>query len=258
MKLYESVAIITGAGRGIGRAIALRLAKEGAALVITGRRPDSLQTVTDEIRSTGGRAIQTVTDVSNEGNVRQMVTSAIAEFGRVDILINNAGITGPTAPVTEVTLKDWEETIAVNLTGAFLCAKMVLPGMIERRSGRVINITSVAGQGAYALRSPYATSKWGMIGLSRTLAQEVGKYNITVNAVAPGPVRGPRIAEVIRRRAEQMNQPIDVVENQYVEPTALKRMVEEDDIAAIVVFLCSDEAKNITGETFTVSAGYQL
>jgi NAD(P)-dependent dehydrogenase (short-subunit alcohol dehydrogenase family) len=179
-------------------------------------------------------------------------------FGRIDILVNNAGIAGPTAPATRVSREDWDHTIAINLTGAFLCAKHVLPQMIERRHGRIINITSVAGLHGYALRSPYSSSKWGMIGLTRTLADEAGRYNITVNAIAPGPVRGPRIESVIRNRAIELGLPVEDVEREYVEPTALKRMTEEEDIAGVAAFLASEEARNLTGQTIDVSAGYRL
>src|SRR4030095_13352048 len=163
-----------------------------------------------------------------------------------------------TAPVTKVSREDWDRTFAVNLTGAFLCAKHALPDMINRRNGRIINITSVAGLHGYALRSPYSSSKWGMIGLTRTLAEEAGPHNITVNAIAPGPVRGPRIDSVIRNRAAELGLPIEDVEREYVGTAALKRMSEEEDIAAVAAFLASDEAGNLTGQTIEVSAGYRL
>lgn len=258
MRLKERVAIITGAGRNIGRAIALKFASEGAYVAIGGTSGENIQAVSAEVTANGGRSLAIVTDVSDEAGVQRMVSRAIAEFGRIDILVNNAAVIGPTAPVINVTREEWDVTLAVNLTGAFLCAKHALPFMIEQRGGRILNITSVAGLSAYALRSPYSVSKWGMIGLTRTLAEEAGKYDITVNAIAPGPVSGARIDEVIRRRAAEMNVPVATVERQYVEPSALKRMVEEEDIAAIATFLASDEGRNITGETITVSAGYRL
>jgi NAD(P)-dependent dehydrogenase (short-subunit alcohol dehydrogenase family) len=258
MKLDGKVSIVTGGGRGIGRAIALRFASEGAAVLVSGTTSEMIEAVAQEIRGRGGRALAVTTDVADEAQVERMVSIALREFGVIDILVNNAGIAGPTALVPEVSREDWDRTLAVNLTGAFLCAKHALPSMIDRRSGRIINITSIAGLRAYALRSPYAASKWAMIGLTRTLAEEAGRYNITVNAIAPGPVRGPRIDGVIRDRAAAMNRPVDEVERDYVEPTALKRMVEEDDIAAMAVFLASEEGRNLTGETLNISSGYRL
>jgi NAD(P)-dependent dehydrogenase (short-subunit alcohol dehydrogenase family) len=258
MKLEGKVAIVTGGGAGIGRAIALRFIQEGAAVVVAGPTEEKIRAVEKEIRDLGGRALGTLTDVADEASVGRMVSATLDEFGQIDILINNAGISGPTALVPNVSREQWDHTIAVNLTGAFLCAKLALPHMIPRATGRIINITSIAGLQAYAFRSPYCASKWGMIGLTQTLAEECGRYNITVNAIAPGPVKGPRIERVIRHRAEEMNLSFEDTERQYVEPTALKRMVEEEDIAAMAVFLASDEGGNITGETLNISAGYRL
>jgi len=258
MKLEGKVAIVTGGGGGIGRAIALRFTRERAAVVVAGPTDEKIRSVEKEILDSGGRALAVLTDVADEADVERMVAAALSEFSQVDILVNNAGVAGPTALVTHVSREEWDRTFAVNLTGAFLCAKHVLPHLIERRSGCIINITSIAGLQAYAYRSPYCASKWGMIGLTQTLAQEGGQYGITANAIAPGPVRGPRIERVIRNRAEEMKLPYEEVVRQYVEPTALKRMVEEEDIAAMAVFLASDEGANITGETLNISAGYRL
>jgi 3-hydroxybutyrate dehydrogenase len=258
MKLDGKVAVITGGGHGIGRVIALRFAVAGASVVVSGTSKEALEQTARDVQERGGRAIAVIADVADEAAVEQLMARALADFGRIDILVNNAGIAGPTAPVTEVTREDWDRTIAVNLTGAFLCAKHALPHMIKQQSGRIINITSIAGLQAYALRSPYCASKWAMVGLTQTLAEEAGRYNITANAIAPGPVHGPRIESVIRNRAAQMNVPYEEVERQYVEPTALKRMVEEDDIAAMALFLASDEGRNITGETLNISSGYRL
>lgn len=258
MKLESKVAIITGAGRGIGRTMALRFSREGASIVAAGPTQETIDAVAREIQESGGRAISVLTDVANEQDVERMVAKAIEEFGQIDILVNNAGIAGPTAPAIRVELADWERTLAINLTGAYLCAKHALPGMIERRDGRVINITSVAGLGGYALRSPYAASKWGMIGLTRTLALEAGRYNITVNAIAPGPIRGTRIEQVISNRAKEMGRSFEEVEREFVEPTALKRMAEEEDIASMAVFLASEEGRNLTGETINISSGTRV
>ena len=258
MKLEGKVAIVTGGGGGIGRAIALRFTREGAAVVVAGPTDEKIRSVEKEILDSGGRGLAVLADVADEADVERMVAAAVSAFSQIDILVNNAGIAGPTALVPQVSREEWDRTFAVNLTGAFLCAKYVLPHLIERRSGCIINITSIAGLQAYAYRSPYCASKWGMIGLTQTLAQEGGQYGITANAIAPGPVRGPRIERVIRNRAEEMKLPYEEVVRQYVEPTALKRMVEEEDIAAMAVFLASEEGLNMTGETLNISAGYRL
>jgi NAD(P)-dependent dehydrogenase (short-subunit alcohol dehydrogenase family) len=258
MKLEGKVSIVTGGGRGIGLAISFCFATEGSAVVVSGTSKDALDNTAEQIRKQGGRAIPVVADVAREDHVKSLVDATISEFGRIDILVNNAGIAGPTALVADVKFEDWDRTLGVNLTGAFLCAKHALPHMIKNKGGRIINITSVAGLKGYAWRSPYCASKWGMIGLTRTLAEEVGRYDITCNAIAPGPVRGPRIEQVISSRAKEMSRTYEEVEADYVGPTALKRMAEESDIAAMALFLASEEGRNITGETLNISAGYKL
>jgi NAD(P)-dependent dehydrogenase (short-subunit alcohol dehydrogenase family) len=258
MKLANLVAIVTGGGDGIGRTIAERLAGDGADVVVVGRRPTPLEQTASAIRGLGRHALAVVADVSQEDHVQKLVERTLQEMSRVDILINNAGIMGPTAPVTQLKRPDWDEVLAINLTGAMLCAKAVLPGMVARRSGKIINIASVAGRQAYALRSPYAVSKWGMIGLTLTLAQEAGPSNIQVNVVCPGPVAGERIERVIRNRAAELGKSVDEIERFFVESTALKRMVKPEDVAALVAFLASAEADNVTGQAIDVSAGHAL
>jgi len=258
LRLRDQVAIVTGGGRGIGETIALRFAAEGAAITVAGTGREHLEATAGRIRERGGRALVSVTDVSDEAAVEAMVQATVGVLGHVDILVNNAGVSGPTAPVGAVALAEWNETLGVNLTGAFLCAKHVLPLLIAQRSGRVINIASVAGVSGYPLRSPYAASKWGMIGLTRTWALEAGEAGVTVNAIAPGPVTGPRIEQSIRRRAEHSGASEDEVRRGFLEPTALRRFVEAEDVAAAAVFLASGEARNITGETVSVSSGFHL
>ncbi len=242
----------------MGRDMALAFSREGAHIVVSGTTESAVNSTAAEIRAKGARSIAIVCDVSDEEAVGHMVAATVREFGTIDVLVNNAGIIGPTAVVTEVSREDWDHTIAVNLTGAFLCAKAVLPHMAERGRGKIINISSVAGHKGYPLRSPYSVSKWGMIGLSQTLAAEWGRYNIQVNTISPGPVRGDRMDEVIRRRAEQSDRRIDDVAREYLVKLALDRFVEPDHIAATAVFLASGESDSITGEVIQVSSGYGL
>jgi NAD(P)-dependent dehydrogenase (short-subunit alcohol dehydrogenase family) len=258
VKLRDQVAIVTGGSRGIGEAIALRFAAEGAAVTVAGTSASDLERVTRLIGERGGRAIASVTDVADERQVQAMVERTLAEFGRLDVLVNNAGISGPTARAEDVALADWNHTLAVNMTGAFLCAKHVLPKLIAQRSGRIINISSVAGLSGYPLRVPYAVSKWGMIGFTRTLAMEAGEFGVTVNAIAPGPVSGPRIEGSIRRRAQETGLPEEEIRGWFVEQTAMKRFIDPEEVAATAVYLASDEARNLTGETVSVSAGFRL
>jgi NAD(P)-dependent dehydrogenase (short-subunit alcohol dehydrogenase family) len=258
MKLRDQVSIITGGGRGLGREIALAFAREGARIVVCGTTEAALKETVAEIQSLGRPSLAVLADVADESSVARLVELTLAEFGTVDVLVNNAGIIGPTAIVTEVTREEWDRTLAVNLTGAFLCARAVLPQMAARGRGKIINIASVAGHVAYPMRSPYAVSKWGMIGLSRTLAQEWGRYNIQVNTISPGPVRGDRMDEVIRRRAEGAGRTEEEVRSEYAARLALERFVEPGHVASTAVFLASSESDSVTGETIRVSSGYGL
>jgi len=257
-ELSDRVAIVTGGGRAIGKAIALALAGSGAHVVVCGLDEGELLTAAGEIRLIGVRSLSVVCDVSREDQVEKLCKSTLEEFGRINILVNNAGVAGPTMPAVKVSRSEWDSVLAVNLTGAFLCSKAVLPTMIAQKSGKIVNIASIAGKLAYPLRCPYAVSKWGLIGLTRTLAQEFGEQNVQINAVCPGPVRGERMQKIIATRAQELNQTAEEVERSYVQKTALRRLVEAEDVAAMVCFLASDQANNITGEALDVTAGYDL
>jgi NAD(P)-dependent dehydrogenase (short-subunit alcohol dehydrogenase family) len=252
------VAIVTGGARAIRRTVALRLARDGFDVVPAGPQAAELDGTAAEVAALGRRALPVVTDVRHEDQVAAMAQQVLDAFGRFDVLVNNAGVIGPTAPVANLRREDWDDVLAVNLTGAMLCSKAVLPAMMSRRSGRIVNVASIAGKMAYSLRSPYAVSKWGLIGLTLTLAKEAGEYDIQVNAVCPGPVRGERMRGIIDRRAAELGQTAEQVEQTYIGTTVLKRMVEADDVAAVVAFLASPAARNITGQAIDVTAGYGL
>jgi NAD(P)-dependent dehydrogenase (short-subunit alcohol dehydrogenase family) len=258
MKLEDQAAVVTGGGRAIGKAIALRLAREGADVALASPDREDIEAVAAEIAALGRRGLPIVADVRREDQVVAMAEQVRKSFGRIDILVNNAGITGPTAPVARVNREDWDDVLAVNLTGPYLCCKAVLPEMVARRRGKIVNIASIAGKIGYALRSPYCVSKWGLIGLTLTLAKEVGAHNIQVNAVCPGPVKGERMQRLFDQRARELGQTPAEVERSYVEETLLKRLIAPEDVAALVAFLASPEGDNITGQTLDVTAGYAL
>ena len=197
-------------------------------------------------------------DVADETQVNAAIEAAFRTLGSIDILINNAAHLDAAAPVAQMSARSWRDEIATNLNGAFFCCRAVLPGMMDRRSGTIINIASVAGQRAYPLRSAYAVSKAGLIALTRTLAAEVGSYNVRVNAIAPGPVSGNRMKRVIEERARSTGQSIAGVEASYLNALALGRMVEEEDVARMALFLASREGDNITGQVFNVCSGYKI
>jgi NAD(P)-dependent dehydrogenase (short-subunit alcohol dehydrogenase family) len=263
MRLPNKVAIITGGGQGIGRAISLAFAAEGARVVLAARTLAPLEATALEIRTQGGNAKAIQTDVMDEGQIERMVAETITTYGQIDILVNNSGIAGPTARVADMDLSQWNEVLAVDLTGSMLCAKHALKHMIPRKSGVIINIVSEGGRGGdgrsgYPLRSPYCCAKAGLIGLTETLAIEVGEFNIRVNAISPAAVRGERIVNVVKGRAEAASVPFEHVMGKLVENYSLKRPAEESEIAAAAVFLASDEASAITGQTLVTNCGQHI
>jgi NAD(P)-dependent dehydrogenase (short-subunit alcohol dehydrogenase family) len=263
MRLQNKVAIITGGGQGIGKAIALAFAAEGANVVLAARTLAKLESTADEIRNQGGNAKAIQTDVMDEKQIEHMVAETVKVYGRIDILVNNSGIAGPTARVADMDLAQWNEVLAIDLTGDMLCAKHALKHMIPQKSGVIINIVSEGGRSGdgrsgYPMRSPYCCSKAGLIALTETLSIEVGEYNIRVNAISPAAVRGERIVNVVKARAQAAGVPAEEVMGKLVENYSLKRPAEESEIAAAAVFLASDESSAITGQTLVTNCGQHI
>jgi len=255
MELHDKIAVVTGGGSGIGRAIALAYAREGASLVLASRSKEALEETRAMVEALGRNALVVPMDIRQEENVRNLATQALGHFGRVDILVNNSGIGGPTAPLWEIAPADWEETFAVNVTGTYLCCRAFLPAMIERRSGCIVIIGSMTGKRPLFGRTPYAASKMALVGLARTLAWEVGPYGIRVNVISPGGVEGERIEWVIRKQAEAKGISIDEARREFTSSSPLGHLVPASDVAEATVFLATDRAASITGEDLNVSAG---
>jgi len=259
MQLEGKVAVITGGGKGIGKAIALAFAGEGADVVIAARTEADLKKTAAEIEKTGRKCLAIATDLAVPEQVLTMVDRALKAFGKVDVLVNNSGMGGPVASVADMDLEGWNQTLAVNLTGAMLCTKYILKGdMIGRKSGIIINISSVSGRFGHVNRSPYSASKWGLIGLTQTLALEVGKYGIRVNCIAPGPVEGERLEWALRGASRNLGISYEEVLEGEVARTALGRMVKPEEVAALAVFLASEKSAGITGQTINCSAGLRM
>src|SRR6266568_111810 len=255
MELHDKIAVVTGGGRGIGRAIALAYAREGASLVLASRSKEALEETRAMVEALGRKALVVPTDIRHEESVRNLAEQALGYFGRVDILVNNSGITGPTAPLWEIAPADWEETFAVNVTGPYLCCRAFLPSMIERRSGSIIIISSMTGKRPLFGRTPYAAGKLALVGLARTLAWETGPYGIRVNVISPGPIEGERVERVIRSQAQAEGISEEEARRRFTSNSPLGRLVPPGNIADAVVFLASDKAASITGEDLNVSAG---
>jgi 3-oxoacyl-[acyl-carrier protein] reductase len=245
--LKDRVALVTGAGRGIGRAIALGLARDGASVVVSDINLAIAQSVAAEIER-DGQSLAIETDVSSEAHTQEMVKAALERFGKIDILVNNAGILA-TGPLLETSVEVWERTHAVNLKGVFLCTKAVLPSMMAQRSGRIINIASVAGKrgGGFFGNTCYSSSKGGVIAFTKGAAREAGPYNITVNAIAPAMIETEMISAMPADKRESLLRSIP-----------LGRTGSVEDVAAAVCFLASDGAGFMTGEIMDVDGGLMM
>jgi NAD(P)-dependent dehydrogenase (short-subunit alcohol dehydrogenase family) len=248
-------AVVTGAGQGIGAAIAKGLAARGAHVTLSGRRQTTLDAVCASITAEGGSAECCAGDVTDPEHLDQLMAHAGSDSGVIDILINNAGIPGPTAPLASVTLEEWNETIAVNLTGVFLACKAALPYLERAEHGKVVTIGSVTGKQALPNRSPYAAAKIGVVGLTRTLAHEFGPSGISINVISPWLVSGERLNNVIDALASEQGITPEALRTEMTEGTAFKRLVNEADVVSTALFLCSSAANSITGQDINVSGG---
>lgn len=254
--LLNKVAVVTGASGGLGRAIALAFAEQGALVVLASRNKAALEETQRQIQERGQRAIVVPTDVRDEASIQALVAETLQQGGgRIDILVCNSGIAGPTAPLMEVEVEQWQDTLATNLTGPFLCCRAVLPTMVEQKSGSIILIGSGTGKHPLVGRTPYAASKIALVGMARTLAMEVGPSNVRVNVVSPGPLDGERIQAVLQKQAELRHMSYEQIRAQATSSSALKRFTPVQDVAETVVFLAGDQANSITGEDINVSGG---
>lgn len=253
--LRGTVAVVTGGNRGIGRAIAVAMAREGARLAVSARSADTLQETAREVERAGAECLALSCDVRDEGAVDRMADAVYARYGRVDTVVANAGVAGPTRAMHEITVEEWRDCVATDLDGVFLTFRRFIPQMIERERGSLVAISSVTGKRPLLRRTPYAAAKMGVIGLVRTLAVELGPYGVRANTICPGAVTGPRIEDVIRNQAATQGVSEEEVRRQLTEHAPLRRMVAADEVAAACVFLASDQAAAITGEDLNVSAG---
>ena len=249
MKLLDGQrALITGAGSGIGQVMAQHFEKAGARIWICDADTNNLEQSLKENPDWNG----TPCDVSDENQVDQLFKEMSDSFGGLEILVNNAGIAGPTAPVEEIDPGEWRRSVGVNLNGAFYCTRLATPLLKNSPKASIINISSVAGRLGFARRLPYASTKWAMIGFTESLAKELGPSGIRVNALLPGIVEGPRIEGVFQARAESEGVPYEEVRDRVLNNVSMKRMVSAGDVAEMAVFLCSAAGKNISGQSISV------
>jgi NAD(P)-dependent dehydrogenase (short-subunit alcohol dehydrogenase family) len=242
--------LVTAGATGIGLATADAFLREGARVHVCD---------VDEARlaKLRGRMTTSVCDVSDPAAVARLFDEAQSSLGGLDALVNNAGIAGPTAPCEEVALADWERTLAVNLTGQFLCAQRAIPLLKKSANPSIANLSSAAGRFGFPGRTPYAASKWGVIGLTKSLSMELGAFGVRVNAICPGPVAGERIDRVFASKAAMRGVSPDIVRDEALAHTSLRRLVTADDIANAIVFLASRAGANVSGHALPVDGDTQ-
>jgi NAD(P)-dependent dehydrogenase (short-subunit alcohol dehydrogenase family) len=252
--LQGKTVLVTGAGNGLGRAIALRLGAAGARVVLAARTVTALHAVGEEVAARGGEPVVVPTDVCDPGQVDRLAEAA----GDVDLLVSNSGVAGPTARLWDVAPEDWDATLAVNVTGVYHVCRALMPGMVARRSGSVVVIGSATGKSPLAARAPYAASKAALIGLVRTLAVDAGPYGVRVNLVSPGPIEGERLEQVIEQQAVARAVTAADVREQMLARAPLRRFTAAADVAEAVAFLGGDRGRAISGEDLNVSGGWVM
>jgi 3-oxoacyl-[acyl-carrier protein] reductase len=253
------VAIITGAAKGMGSAISTAMADEGARLVLAARESGPLEALAGTLRREGRACVVVPTDVTDPRAVEALAQRALEEFGRIDILVNAAGVIGPIeTPLHQIAPGDWDHVLGVNLRGVFLCCRAVVPTMIERRYGKIINIAGTSGLRGYRFRAAYSSSKWAVRGLTRTLALEVGPHGVNVNAICPGVVEGDRMTTIINQKARVRGWTAPQVLDEYIGEMALRRFTRDEDVANAAVFLASEESRQITGHELIVDGGWDV
>ncbi len=254
MRLEDKTAVVTGGGRGIGAAVALALAEDGASVVVSARSEAEIERVAEDLRNRGHAAWAVPCDVTDPAQIFGLAETAGERLGRVDILVNNAG-TAPSAPLKSLTLETWNHTLAVNATGVFLCTKAFLPGMLERGWGRVVNVASIAGKTGAPYISAYAASKHAVLGFTRSVAAEVATTGVTVNAVCPGYVDTPMTDRSVERIVAKTGADPEAVRETMRRTSPQNRLMEPEEVALMVVNLCDPAARGMNGQAVVIDGG---
>ncbi len=241
--------LITAGASGIGKCLAKTFGRDGSRVHICDTNAQALEQM---LAANRGTITGTIADVSEPEAVDRLFDDVRSELGGLDVLINNAGIEGPIGPLEDISLEAWRRTIAVNLDGQFLCARHAVPLLKSAGGGSIINISSTAGLGGCPNRAPYVASKWAIIGLTKTLAMELGVFGIRVNAICPGSVDGERIRRVIEADAEARGKSVEEVRESYVTTTSMQALIQPEEIANLALFLCAETGTHITGQALSV------
>jgi 3-oxoacyl-[acyl-carrier protein] reductase len=258
-RLSGKVAIITGAGDGLGEVMAHLFAREGAHLMLAGRRTALIEEVAASVRAEGGRAVAQTTDVTDEAAVIAMVQATVAEYSQVDVMCNNAAQPGKDLHIWEQTLENWNATIAVDVTAAMLCSREVLrQSMLERRTGSIVNFSSTAGIEGIERKSHYSTAKAALRTLTKVVAKEVGPHGIRVNCLVPGGIQTDLLRNYWRRIADEQGVSWEEIRDRGARSTALERIATPEEIADVALFLASDESSAVTGQSIVADCGVRM
>jgi NAD(P)-dependent dehydrogenase (short-subunit alcohol dehydrogenase family) len=257
VKLAGQVAIILGSARGIGAAIAHLFAQEGASLVLVDIEKMKLQLdgVARAITEAGGSAVASIADCTDDRQVNAMLDATVSKFHKVDILVHSIGYRGPLVPVQEVSEREWDQVLNVNLKSAFLCCRAALKVMIPQKCGSIVAISGTAGKEGMALRGSLCAAKWGLLGLIQTIAKEAGPHGIRANVICPGGMDEPDLREMYAERAKGLGMEFSQLEKQVLELTPLRKYAKHDEVAKAALFLASSDSSHTTGESLNVSGG---
>ncbi|MGH7826722.1 MAG: SDR family NAD(P)-dependent oxidoreductase [Candidatus Binatia bacterium] len=257
MKLDQQVAMVVGSARGIGETIAHTFAQEGASIVLVDleKMKAQLEGVAQAINQQGGRAIAAVADCTDDRQVNAMIDETVRRWGKIDILVNSAGFRGPLVPVHEITEQEWDSVLSVNLKAVFLCCKAVLKVMMREGSGSIVSISGTAGKEGMALRGSLCAAKWGLLGLTQTIAREAGPYGIRANVICPGGMDEPDLRAMYAERAKGLGMEFSDLEKNVLELTPLRKYARHDEVAKAALFLASSDSSHTTGEALNVSGG---
>jgi NAD(P)-dependent dehydrogenase (short-subunit alcohol dehydrogenase family) len=257
MKLEGQVAIVVGGARGIGEAIAHTFAQEGAGIVLVDleKMKPQLDAVVQNITDKGGKAMALAADCADDRQVNRMVDETLRRWSKIDILVNSAGLRGPLVPVQDITEQEWDSVLAVNLKAVFLCCRAVLKVMVKQQSGSIVSISGTAGKEGMALRGSLCAAKWGLLGLTQTIAKEAGPHGVRANIICPGGMDEPDLRAMYAERAKGLGMEFSELEKSVLELTPLRKYAKHDEVAKAALFLASGDSSHTTGESLNVSGG---
>lgn len=257
MKLKDQVALIIGGARGIGETIAHTFSREGASLVLVDlpKMQNELDGVVRAVTEKGGKAFTLTADCSDDTQVNKLVDETVRRCGKIDILINSAGFRGPLVPVTEITEKEFDDVVLYNLKLVFLCCRAVLKQMVKQKGGSIVSISGTAGREGMAMRGSLCAAKWGVVGLTQTIAKEYGPHGIRANIICPGGMDEPELREMYAERAKNLGMTAEAHEKQILSLTPLRKYAKHEEVASAALFLASSDSSHTTGESLNVSGG---